>query len=139
MRISDWSSDVCSSDLRELVLAAGLAHHARAGAVAAVGRAEAGGEEEDAVRVAMHQAGRLGVVVLAQGIVSLAGRTQVLLADRDVRAAQRLLGVVAAHQTGVVGRDADRQRALVARDGAVLVVGALEDPDRKSTSLKSSH
>src|SRR3546814_5747256 len=93
MRISDWSSDVCSSDLRELVLAAGLAHHARAGAVAAVGRAEAGGEEEDAVRVAMHQAGRLGVVVLAQGIVSLAGRTQVLLADRDVRAAQRLLGV----------------------------------------------
>src|SRR3546814_8844813 len=126
MRISDWSSDVCSSDLadlrvrldvaesllplpgRELVLAAGLAHHARAGAVAAVGRAEAGGEEEDAVGVAVHQARSLGVVVLAQRVIRLARRTQVLLADGDVRTAQRFLGIVAAHQAGVVGRDADR-------------------------------
>src|SRR5690606_11525338 len=97
---------------RELVLAARLADHARAGAVAAVSRAEAGGEEQYPVRVAVHQPRRLGVVVLAQRVVRLARRAQVLLADGDVGTAQRLLGVVAAHQARVVGRDADRQRAL---------------------------
>src|SRR5205085_10627792 len=45
----------------------------------------------------------------------------------DVRAAQRLGRIVAAHQARVIGRDAYRQRPLVAADGGALVRRQFED------------
>ena len=111
----------------EGVVAAGLAHHARAGAVAAIGRAEAGGEEQHAVGIAVHQAGHHAMAVLAERIVGLAGRLQIFGADRDMGAAQRLERVFARHQARVIGRDAERQRALMADHRVALVVRQHED------------
>ncbi len=83
--------DVCERPVpltdRELVVAAGLADHARARAVAAIGRAETGGQEQHPVGIAVNQTRNGRVVVLAQGIVGLARHAQVFLADRDVGAA----------------------------------------------------
>ncbi len=111
----------------EGIVAAWLADHARARAVAAIGRAEAGGQKQHAVRVAMHEAGHRGVAVLAERIVGLAGRLQIFGADRNVRSPQRLRRVVAAHQARIIRRDAERQRSLMTNDSVALVVGQDED------------
>jgi hypothetical protein len=105
----------------EVVVAADLADHAGAGAVAAVGRAEGRGEEQRPVGVAVDEARDRRVAVLGQRVLVLAGRAQVLGARRHVGPAERLGGVVGAHERGVVGRDPDRQRALVAGDRVALV------------------
>ena len=111
----------------ERIVAARLAHHARAGAIAAIGRAEAGGEEQHAVGIAVHEARHGAMAVLAERIVGLAGRLEIFGADRDMRAAQRLQRVLARHQARVIGRDAERQRALMADHRVALVVGQHED------------
>ena len=111
----------------EGIVATRLADHARARAVAAIGRAEAGGEEQHAVRVAMDETWNGGVAVLAERIVSLARRLQIFGADRNVRSPQRLRRVVTAHQARIVGRDAERQRTLMTNHGVALVVGQDED------------
>ena len=51
----------------------GVAHDARAGAVAAVGGALGGDQHQDAVRVAVHQPGHRGVAVFGQGILHHGG------------------------------------------------------------------
>lgn len=51
-----------------------MANHARPGAVAAIGRAVVQGEEEDAIGIAVDQAGHRTVAVFSQGIVRLAPR-----------------------------------------------------------------
>ena len=61
------------------------------------------------------------VVVLAQRIVVLARQPDIFVAGHDVGPAQRLARVAQAHQAGIIRRDADRERALVARDGAMLI------------------
>ncbi len=114
--------------LRERVLAASFPDHARARAVAAVGRAEAGRQEQHPVGIAVDEAGHRRVVVLAERIVGFAGRLQVLIADRNVGAAQPVRRVVAVEHARVVGGDADRQRALVAGDGGALVGRQVEHP-----------
>ena len=58
----------------EGIVAAGLADHARARAVAAIGRAEAGGQEQHAVGIAVHETRFCGMAVLAERIVGLARR-----------------------------------------------------------------
>ena len=112
---------------RELVFAARIADEARARAVAAIGRAGAGRQEQHAVGIAMDEARHDRVVVFAQRIVGLARHAHIFVARHDVRAAQRLGRIVEAHQARVIGRDADRQRAFVAPDGARFVVGQAED------------
>src|SRR3546814_1766828 len=57
MRISDWSSDVCSSDLKQIVDAQALVPGGKVGVVAAAGAAGVG-EDEDAL-VIVHERGRL--------------------------------------------------------------------------------
>ena len=111
----------------EGIVAAGLADHARARAVAAIGRAEAGGQEQHAVGIAVHETRRGGMAVLAERIVGLARRLQIFGADRDMRAPQRLERILAAHQARVIRRDAERQRSLVAHHGVALVVGQHEE------------
>ena len=125
--VGDISERILPLRPAEGVVAAGLAHHARAGAVAAIGRAEAGGEEQHAVGIAVHQAGHHAMAVLAERIVGLARRLQIFGADRDVGAAERLERVFARHQARVIGRDAERQRSLMADHRVALVVRQLED------------
>ena len=57
----------------EAVVTTGLANHARARAVAAVSGAEAGREEQHAIRITMHETRYGGVVIFAQRIVGFAG------------------------------------------------------------------
>src|SRR3546814_4767623 len=58
MRISDWSSDVCSSDLTLAALA-----HAEGGAV----HGQAHGVGKGAIAVGEHRDGRAGIGILAPG------------------------------------------------------------------------
>src|SRR4029078_10289634 len=111
----------------EGVVAPCLADHARAGAVAAIGRAEAGGENQHAVGVAMHQPRNNAMAILSKRIVGLARRLEVLGADRNVGAAQRLQRVLARHQTRIVRRDAERERALVPAAGGPSIYENYED------------
>ena len=111
----------------EGIVAAGLADHARARAVAAIGRAESGGQEQHAVGIAVHETRCSGMAVLAERIVGLARRLQIFGADRDMRAPQRLERILAAHQARVIRRDAERQRSLVAHHRVTLVIGQHEE------------
>jgi hypothetical protein len=106
---------------------AGVPHGPRAGAVAAVGGAEPGGQEEDAVRVAVDEARHRAVVVFAERVVVFAGQADELVAHRDVGATQGLHRILPAHQARVVGRDSHRQRAAAGNHGAAFVGGQLED------------
>ena len=112
---------------REIVLAARIADDAGARAIAAIGRTGPGGQEQDAVGIAVHDAGHDGVVVFAQRVVVLAGGADVFAARGDMGPAQRLHRILQIHQAGVIGRDADRQRALVAGDRVMLVGREAED------------
>ncbi len=113
---------------RKLIFAARIAHQARARAIAAIGRTGARRQEQDAVGIAVHKTRHDSVVVFAQRIVRLAGHTHEFIAGHDVGAAQRFARVVQPHQACVIGRDPDGQRALMALDGAALVVRKLENP-----------
>ena len=111
---------------REIVLAARIADHARARAIAAIGRAEAGGEEQNAIGIAMDEARGDRVVVFAQGVVLFTGQADVFVRDHDVRAAERLRRVGVAHQARIIRCDADGQRAFVAQGGRALVLRQVE-------------
>src|SRR3546814_2111153 len=63
MRISDWSSDVCSSDLDDLFDDRGIRRHARGDLRRAVFLEEAGGEAE---QVALHRLADVGDGALAE-------------------------------------------------------------------------
>src|SRR4029453_3191413 len=88
----------------EGVVAPGLAHHARAGAVAAIGRAEAGGEEQHAVGVAMHQPRNDAMAVLTERIVCLARSLEIFGSNRDMGTAQGLARVTPAPHRAYEGR-----------------------------------
>ena len=115
---------------RKSVFAA-AADHPAARAVTTIGAAESGGQEQHAIGIAVDEAGHGGVVVLAERIVGLADRAGVLAVDRDVRAAQRLLGVGLAEQAGVIRRDADGKRPFVAGDGAALILAEPDHPGER--------
>src|SRR5262249_27243091 len=107
---------------------AGLARHnlavpdnARPRAVAAVGRAEIEGQEQNAVRIAVYESGSGAVAILTQRIVGLAGRAEELTRYRNDRSPQRLRRVLAVEQAHVIGRDADRQHRLALHESFALV------------------
>src|SRR3546814_3192481 len=128
MRISDWSSDVCSSDLLDLQDALTiqpvlrLAHQAGADAAVLPVGIDRHGVEPAAVAVvaaadaAGHRAGTLGQEDLGIGAA---------LPQRDV--ARR-----------VVVPDGEAAALPQRRAGGKVVVGVRPD-DRKSTRLNSSH
>jgi len=60
-------------DRRAEVVLAGLTDHARAGAVTAIGGAERRRQQQNTVRVTMHQAGHRRVVIFSERVVGLAG------------------------------------------------------------------
>ena len=96
-----------------------VAHHPRAGAVAAVARAEVGHQQQHAVGIAVDQARHGAIAVFAQRIVGFAEAAVELGGRGDHGSPQGLALIVARDQAHVVGRDADRQhRAL--REGRPL-------------------
>ena len=115
---------------RELIFAARIAHHAGAGAIAAIGRAGARGEEQHPIGIAVDETGNHRVVVLVEGIVRFAGASDIFLAGHDVGAPQRFVRIVKAHQAGVIRGDSDGQRAFVAPDCGAFVVRQREYPGK---------
>ena len=101
-----------------------VAHQAGAGAVAAVGRAAVGEQQQHPVGIAVDQARHRAHGALVERVVGFAGRTQGLAHRGHHRAAQRLGRVVRVEQAQVVGRDRKRQAA--ARAGSLFLVGKVE-------------
>jgi hypothetical protein len=67
------------------------------------------------------------MAVLPERIVCLARGLEILGADWDMCASERLERVIARHKARIVGRDAERQRALVPDHGVALILGKSED------------
>src|SRR3546814_3335381 len=112
MRISDWSSDVCSSDLADRGLRVDL---------------PGAGLADDEVRAALHAGGVAHG--LAQGVVLALGQGE-FLDQAHVGVLQRFGG----------GGDLLQRSVAVAVEGAAEFGEAgLECLDRKSTRLNSSH
>ena len=92
-----------------------VAHHARPRAIAAVGRTEVERQQQDAIGIAMHQAGYRAVAVFTQRIVGFAECPHKLLRRRNDGLAQRLIRIVRVKQAHVVGSHADRQHRSALR------------------------
>ena len=107
------------------LLLAHAADHPAAGAVAAVGGAAIGDQEEDAVRVAVDEAGHGHVVVLAAGIGEVAGRVGHLLDARDDLAADGAGRVEGIDEVEEVGRDAHGQLGVGQEHAGVFLAGEL--------------
>src|SRR3546814_10027350 len=115
MRISDWSSDVCSSDL----LAHPLLAHAERFAELLQGRAvvaEAAGADDGLLALAQLEQGLLDPFVARQAVVE---------GDHQILRAEALVGQLVLPLGLAVLSDAGVQR--------------LVGQDRKSTRLNSSH
>ena len=93
---------------------------APAGAVPAVHRAHLGDHEQDAIGIAVGDARRRRVEVLADGVLHVLGAHDELGRRGDALHAHRAVRVVGVHERGVVGRD---RHAELAHAG--LEVGAL--------------
>ena len=103
-----------------------VADDPRSRAVAAVAGALGRDQHQDAIRVAMDEAGHRRVAVLGERVLHHRGEGLVLATARDDLAADRVVGVLGVDQADEVGRDVDPE--LVGRRQAVaLVVGQLED------------
>src|SRR3546814_19787527 len=83
MRISDWSSDVCSSDLRP-------GAHPRAHALPPPGSADLEGLPADGGRHERHLL--RGARVAGPGLVSAAGRLTPVAVEPQLRSAERRVG-----------------------------------------------
>src|SRR3546814_9925952 len=116
MRISDWSSDVCSSDLQAATLA-----KAREEAQGIVGAATARMQEESAARLA----------VLDEDLGKRISEAEAQIASAASAASAELDKLAAAAAADIVARLTGQQ----AGEDAPLPEAA----DRKSTRLKSSH
>ena len=79
----------------------------------------------------MHEARHGGIVIFAKRVVGFARKAKILAGDRNVRAPQRLVRVGLAQQARIVGRDADRQRSLVAGHQFVFIATETDDPGER--------
>ena len=84
-----------------------VADDPRPRAVAAVARALGRDEHQDAVRVAMHEAGHRGVAVLGERVLHHRREGLLLAPERDDLAADRVVRVVGVDQADEVRRDVD--------------------------------
>ena len=116
----------CRLPLGFQVLLADAGDDPRAGAVAAVGRAAVGDEEQHAVRVAVDQAGDRHVRILATGVGHFLRRVPAFLDPRDHLAADRAVGVVAIDQVEKVRRDRHRQFVPGEQDSRAFNIGQIE-------------
>src|SRR3546814_2241221 len=117
MRISDWSSDVCSSDLLQVMAGFTADLHGRMGGCAVVVEQQHQHAVMGAVGIPLHQRER----DRGAGVASVAG-----FVPRAARLEQELPPWMAAGDRAAAGRD---------KHVAVLHEGE----DRKSTRLNSSH
>ena len=97
------------------IVAAGVAHQPRAGAIAAITRATVGDQKQHAVGIAMHQARHRRMRVFAARVAHFPGGGERFLQARHHLAANRAILVRRINQIEKIGRDAQRQ----------LVVGQL--------------
>ena len=102
-----------------------VADDPRPRAVAAVAGALGRDQHQDAIRVAMDEAGHRRVAILGERVLHHRGEGLVLATARDDLAADRVVGVLGVDQADEVGRDVDPE--LVGCGQAVpLVIGQLE-------------
>src|SRR3546814_749697 len=136
MRISDWSSDVCSSDLVEEHLGAGVVHHGADrldGDAAADRLAQVDDEDRESLALLGHLVFRRRAREQQHQIAVLGAAGPYLLAAHDVAVA---LAPGAGQETqgiGAAGRLGDAEGLQ-----AQLTLGDARQ-DRKSTRLNSSH
>src|SRR3546814_1936731 len=152
VRISDWSSDVCSSDLlvgsyvdRGGVEAAlqtlDLQAHLHSELCVEIGQRLV---EEKSRRLAHDGAAHGDPLALPAGKLARPALKKILqlenlrrLADTPIDLRQRLAGNLQAIGHGVVNRHMRVERIVLEHHGDVTVLGL--QVDRKSTRLKSSH
>lgn len=102
-------------------LLAGPAHHAGAGAVAAVGGAAVGDQKQDSVGVAVDKTRHRHVAVLAAGIGHLGRRDRSLADMGNDLAADRTVGILPLDQVEVVGSDGQRELVAGEDDAGTLL------------------
>ena len=95
-----------------------VADQPAARAVPAVGGAAVRGHEQHPVRIAMHQARGLHVVIFAAGVFHVRRGDDEFLDGGDDLAADRAIGVVALHERDEMGRRRDGE--FLARDGEAV-------------------
>ena len=95
-------------------------------AVAAVARALGRDEHQDAVRVAVDEAGHRGVAVLGERVLHHRGEGLLLAPERDDLAADRVVRVVGVDQADEVRRDVDPE-LVRGGEARALLVGQVED------------
>ena len=100
-----------------------MADHARARAVAAVGRTEVESQEQHPIRIAMHEPRHGTVTVFTERVVRFARGPQKLVLGRNDRAAERLLRIVRIEQAHVIRGDADGQHRAPFDQPLALVLG----------------
>ena len=117
------AGDVVEGGLQALRLGRQRAvpHDARARAVAAVGGAVAGHQQEHAVGIAVHHALDRALVILPEGIVGLAGALAEFINRRDHRAADGLLGIQRIDEAHVVRGHGEGQQAAAEFQRLLLV------------------
>ena len=113
----------------ELARAAGRrgADHARPRAVATIGRAQVRREEQDAVRVPVHEAGHRAVVVLSERVVVLAHALRPFARAGDDAPADRIVRRRRIEEAEIVRRHRQRQRARTALERGALVIRELDE------------
>ncbi|MGC3988104.1 MAG: hypothetical protein QM796_00190 [Chthoniobacteraceae bacterium] len=92
----------------------GSAHHAAAGAIAAVAGATVSDQKQNAIGIAVNQPRHRHVRILPTRVGHLGGRDQRLLKPRDHLAADWIVGIVRVNQVEKMRRDPHRQ--LVGRE-----------------------
>src|SRR3546814_3478952 len=126
MRISDWSSDVCSSDLRGLEQAVEARRRAFADGIVLAALAM-----PPAIENAKHDGARRRL--LDHGTTLTASVPVIGVSGKDALGADKLLGQQAAYQHMGPGQTAQGEN----RVGGLP--HRLREPDRKSTRLNASH
>ncbi len=103
-----------------------VADDARPRAIAAVGRALRRHEHEDAVRIAMDEAGHRGVPVLGERVLHHRREGLLLATERDDLATDRVVRILGIDQADEVRGDIDAE-LVVGRESLSFLIGELED------------
>ncbi|OHE20272.1 MAG: hypothetical protein A2X95_01800 [Syntrophobacterales bacterium GWF2_56_9] len=114
--------------LGALAVVAAVADHPRAGAVAAVGRADPRHQKQNAVRVAVDDPGNRAVLILVERVVRLAAAAEMLMHGGNDRPAQGLPRVPRVEEARVVGGDRQRQRAGLAAHRVAFILRQTDHP-----------
>jgi hypothetical protein len=104
----------------EGILSAGLAHHARARAVAAIDGASPRNQKQDPIRIAMHKPRNGHIAILIERVLRLFRASNVFRFDHDERFAKRLVGGIGVQQTCIIRRNSNRKHFAMACERSSL-------------------